>query len=481
MSTKSTKPTWNDVKAPASEKVKKVVAESLQESGYSNLAEMVNNAPNWQQAVTNLSANVPQEALNSMVGNLYGFIAKQVIAAQSADDIFGNLFKEGEPLNAGEGLNYVEVILNGVGTNEIVNYQTSTESTGAIALGESFTNSNQLQILYKWLPAQQIKNVGWTSTVNVLQTDGMVKPITLTFNTSFAKTFNKTVPVIWAQFSTLSAIQVEQLLNDYYQDVENAVKLYKYQLGNLILSDALLPNRVIHAPQMNGPQSIYDYLQKFIFPTLLKMRQITADYNAADVTPQAGQWAQPDAWPSNFYNSVVVPNMSGYTGSVLNNGNKTNLKIIMNPNVAAAVASVLNLPAFGDVLDIKIKNGVVVEMLGIPVHVTGSLINITPQAPQGTAITPNLNQPSVQLLDDWTIVVIDEDLLTWTPVFENTYTSDVYGNAMIKTIRKQIAYLPVYKPWKNGVIFKSFSEGGNPIRTNSFVYSDAKLPVKQWY
>ncbi len=339
------KETWADVKAPASEKVKKVVAESLQENGYESLAEMVNNAPNWQQAVTNLSANVPQEALNSMVGNLYGFIAKQVIAAQTADDIFGNLFKEGEPLNAGEGLNYVEVILNGVGSNDIVNYQTSTNNTGAIALGESFTNSNQLQILYKWLPAQQLGQFTLTSDVYQMPTDTATNTptkVTLNFNAAFSKTFNKTIPVVWAQFSTLSAIQVEQLLNDYYADVENAVKIYKYQLGNLLLTDAFLPKRVINAPLIYNQRNIYTYLQNFLFPELLKMRQMTADYNAADKTAQANSWSTPEAWPQEFYNTVAVPNLSGYTNSVLNNGNKANLKIIMNPNVAASPLTTMN-------------------------------------------------------------------------------------------------------------------------------------------
>lgn len=437
--------------------MKNLLSASLKDSKNTKLAEVVDKAANWSDAMTELSAIETTSNLNNMVGNLLGFIAKQAIEGQelTENNIFGWCFKESEEILEGGGLSYVEQILNGAGTNGFTNYQTSTNTTGEIAFGSSFSNSLQLNTEYQALP--------FSTT-----TYGLSASTTLYNN--FFITINKTVPLTWAQLSTLSAIKASQIIDNYYLDVKNSLMIYKYSLGLLLFTGGVYTDTgtVSFAPlnvvkPSTSYTNVYEYMQEFLLPQLMEMQQLSAKWNAGADYSIGNTWINHPAWeiPGLNYND------NGYTANVLNNGSTQNLTIYMSPNTSATIMSTLNLPNFKDAndnnLNIQGKNGVITSINGIKVKVTGTKLTPTAQSDQGTAITPNLD--SGQALDDGQIWVVSDDYLTFAKVYENTYTSEPLGNAMVKLVRLQAAYIPIFKPWKNGAIFY-----GVPMST-------AKLPV----
>ena len=454
---KTLKNNINNAKGSA---LKSVLAESLKDSGNQKLADVVNQARNWEDAVTQLNVVSSSENLNSMVGNLFGFIAKQVIHNQklSADNMFGWNFRESEEIAEGSGISIVEVVLNGAGTNQIVNYQNSSNTTGEIALGSSFSNSNQINYTIEALPFQTA-TFGPSNNAQI--------------QTPFFITINKTIPVTWEQFSTLSAIKASKLIEAYYQDVDNAIAIYKYSLGNLLFNGEVVQNGAdytnIFTPQQSftpatAYTNVYNYLQEYLLPNLMKMRQVTSNYNAYGGTSTNNtSLSTASVFSLNGYNF----NASGYNSPVLNNGNTEQMTIYMSPKTSATILSVLNLPNFkdgnSDNLDIVANRGVISSICGIKVKVTGSQLYNTPQSAQGTTVTPLLDQG--QVLPDGQIWVVSDDYLTFSKLYENVYTSDVFGNAMIKTVRAQLAYIPICKPWKNGAIF------------NGLPMTSAQLPV----
>ena len=438
--------------------LKNLLRDSLKDQGNDRLANVVNNAVNWEHAISNLAVMGNSSELNSLVGDLTGFIAKQTIKAHNLDKIVGDCFVEGEEINSGEGLNYVETVLNGVGTNAPVNYQTSTATTGEIALGTSFSNSNQIQVLYKALPLLNGQQL-FTGSDNGTATAMQMTPIL---------TFNKTIPVTWAQFSTLSPIEVDRLLSAYYDDIENAVKIFKYSLGNFLFgyvgSQYLVANN-ISLNNNNGwttavtEKNFYSWANGWFIPFLQGIQRLSNQYNGGDSSAAAGNWNTSTlaAFPWVVANSSV-------TYSVINQPKPEDLRIYMNPQVMATFLSLQNLPNF-QTMNIERDGQTITKICGIEVIVVGTNIVNTTQTAQGTTITPSM--PGSYVLPNTQIMIADKDYLTWSKLYDNTYTSDVWGNAMIKTVRRQIAYLPIVKPWKTGVIL-TFS---NPL---NFV---AKMPV----
>lgn len=120
----------------------------------------------------------------------------------------------------------------------------------------------------------------------------------------------------------------------------------------------------------------------------------------------------------------------------------------MSPATSAAILSVLNLPNFKDGnrenLDIEGKNGVISKICGIKVKVTGTALINTQTGTQGTTVTPTIT--SEQVFEDGQIMVVSDDYLKFAKIYENTYNSEVLGNAMVTLCRLQVAYIPIWKP-----------------------------------
>ncbi|MBO7691188.1 MAG: hypothetical protein J6T10_00960 [Methanobrevibacter sp.] len=119
--------------------------------------------------------------------------------------------------------------------------------------------------------------------------------------------------------------------------------------------------------------------------------------------------------------------------------------IYMNPYTASAFVTLLQTSAIGkSTLDIQTSGNVVTSIGGVPVQITGTLLQPTQQAAQGT---PNsVTFDTGQALANGQVVIINKDYLTWYKYYDKMYETDTFVNAMVKIIRDQKAYVPVLKP-----------------------------------
>ena len=407
-----------------------------------NASKKIREQSNISDAVeiaTMASADTP---LNSLVGNLAVLIGEQWVETQTAD-IYGNIFKlAGDFDTAGT---YITLRPNNiVGQSTPTNYQTSTDALSSIAWGNSVTNG-------EWLSFQVIN----TPLYNYTSTSG-----TLPFCT-----FNLTVPDTFANFSSLSPIKANEIISAWRGMVEDENKIYFNSLGNMLFTDFLPQNRYT-ATSTN----LYACLQFLILPVIEGLKQASARFNSGiNYSNSLASGTTDETYIQNLFaiSTSTLQTLTPYSAlpswEIFQNSTTTNnvpylnitkandYIIYMNPYTASAFVTLLQTSAIGkDTIDIKTAGNVITSIGGIPVEVTGTLLQPTQQQAQGT---PNKTTfDTGQALANGQMVIIHKDYLSWYKYYDKMYTTDTFINAMVKIVRDQKAYVPVVKPWLNGIV-----------------------------
>ncbi|MBQ6628766.1 MAG: hypothetical protein IJH65_08125 [Methanobrevibacter sp.] len=95
----------------------------------------------------------------------------------------------------------------------------------------------------------------------------------------------------------------------------------------------------------------------------------------------------------------------------LNVDRKQNLVMYMNPFTASAFLTLLQTSAIGkSTINIETNGNVITSIGGIPVRITGTLIQPPQQSAQGSPVVPTLD--TQQALANGQVVIINEDYLT---------------------------------------------------------------------
>ena len=389
-----------------------------------------------EQASTAVNPN------NSLVGNLAVLIGEQWVETQTAD-IYGNIFKLGGTFDTAG--TYITLRPNNiVGQSTPTNYQTSTDALSSIAWGKSVTNG-------QWLSFKVIN----TPLYNYTSVTG-----TLPFCT-----FNLTVPDTFASFSSLSPIKANEIISAWRGMVEDENKIYFNSLGNMLFTDFLPANRWT-ATSTN----LYACLQYLILPVIEGLKQATARFNAGiNYTPSLASGTTDETYIQNLFaiTTSTLQGLTPYTSlpswEIFENSTTTNnvpylnisktgdYVIYMNPYTASAFVTLLQTSAIGkDTIDIQTRGNVITSIGGVPVEITGTLLQPTQQAAQGTPNSTTFD--TGQALANGQVVIINKDYLTWYKYYDKMYETDTFVNAMVKILRDQKAYVPVIKPWLNGIV-----------------------------
>ena len=405
-----------------------------------------------EQASTAVNPN------NSLVGNLAVLIGEQWVETQTAD-IYGNIFKLGGTFDTAG--TYITLRPNNiVGQSTPTNYQTSTDALSNIAWGKSVTNG-------QWLSFKVIN----TPLYNYTSVTG-----TLPFCT-----FNLTVPDTFASFSSLSPIKANEIVSAWRGMVEDENKIYFNSLGNMLFTD-FLPKNQYTATSTN----LYACLQYLILPVIEGLKQATARFNAGiNYTPSLASGTTDQTYIQNLF-AISTSTLQGLTPydalpswEIFENSTTTNnvpylnisktsdYIIYMNPYTAAAFVTLLQTNAIGkNTIDIETRGNVVTSIGGVPVEITGTLLQPTQQQAQGTPNSTTFD--TGQALANGQMVIINKDYLTWYKYYDKMYETDTFVNAMVKILRDQKAYVPVIKPWLNGIVLNISSalNSANTLQVN---------------
>lgn len=393
---------------------------------------------------------------NTLVGNLFTIIGQQWVETHFKE-IYGNVFKRGEDTLTGS-ISIVLPVNNGAGITTPTNYQTSTLPTGQIAFGASVSNADMINIVASMEPLSNLSSTGQLSYV------------------PFA-TFDLTIPSTFAAFSGLTAIKAGEIISTYNETLSNSLQIYYNALGNLLFTNFMPKNQYT-----TTSTDLYTVLQRIIMPMIERMKQLSARYNAGInytslmTNPTDNTYFQQldnltieqlrgQTWVNVLPQWETCNNSISANQPYLNNTRIDKMVMYMNPTTMAAFLSLLETNAIGrNVLDIQTQGNVVTRLGGVKVVVTGTLVNNSPQTPQGTTITPALD--SGQALADGEILLINEDYLTFHNFYDKYLTTDQMVNAMVTIVRHQVAYLPILRPWLNGILLNINSALNTPTALN---------------
>ena len=443
--------------------VKEILSQS-KNSAFRKAANSIRQGASIGEALQFVADNTVETPTNSVVGNLFTIIGQQWVESHFRK-IYGNVFKAGEDLIAG-GINIVLPVVNGAGISQPTNYQTSTDTTGVIAFGPSVSNTDiiNLEATIAPLNTSYTYGLGGNSTYN-----------------PFA-TLNMTVPTTFASFSGLTAIKAGEIISTYTAQLTNSLQIYYNNLGNLLFQ-GFLPINTYATTSTN----IYQMLQLILIPMIERFKQVSARFNAginymgAMTNPNDTNYFQQldninlttmGSWTNLLPSWMSVNNSVNANQPYLNNTDPDKLVMYMSPATMSAFLTMLETNAIGkNVVDIETQGNLVTRIAGVRVVVTGTIINNSPQTTQGTTIQATLD--SGQALPYGDIVLINEDYLTFHKYYEKQLETDSFVNAMVKVIRYQISYLPIVRPWLNGIVISISSCLNNTNALNVNVVSNS--------
>ena len=430
------------------------VADTFVNSKNKALREAGLRAKQTQDTMAGVMSAVADETgtpLNDLVGQTAILIGEQWVEKQGAD-LYGNVFKLKGDFDTG-GVYITLRVNNLVGISTPTNYQTSTDTMSNIAWGKSVSNG-------EWLSIKTI----YQPLVNFTGTSGTVPFATL----------NLTMPDTFAGFSSLSPLKANEIITGWRDMVEQEKAIYFYGLGNMLFTD-FLPANQYTATSTN----MYALLQYLILPVIEGMKQPNARFNAGiNYTPLLAEGTTDETYLQNLYaiTSATLTGKNPYASlpswEILENPNSTslmpylnvdrkqNLVMYMNPFTASAFLTLLQTSAIGrSTINIETNGNVITSIGGIPVKITGTLIQPPQQSQQGSPVVPTLD--TQQALANGQVVIINEDYLTWYKYWDKMYKTDTFINAMVDIIRYQLAYVPVVKPWLNGIVLDISSALGS--------------------
>ena len=391
----------------------------------------------------NFLADASGVDVNTVIGSTAVLIGEQWVDKETPE-LYGDIFKLGGTFETG-GV-YITIRPNNmVGKSTPTNYQTSTDTMSNIAWGNSFTTGEWLSLKVITTPLQ-----------NYQFNDNAIPFCTL----------GLTIPKEFYSFSSLSPIKANQIMTAWSDMVQDEKKIYFYGLGNMLFTD-FLPQNQYTASSTN----LYACLQQLIIPVIQYMKTPNARFNAGinytnqlangttDGTYIQNLWAIPSSTLTtlNPYNALPdweilqTPNSTSLIPYL--NVKNPKLVIYMNPLTASAFLTLLMTSAIGrkDAIDIKTEGNVITSLCGVPVKIVGTLITPPAQASQGSPVIPTLDTGLA--LATGQVVIVDEDYLTWYKYYDRVFTTnDVMPQAMIDIMRLQLAYIPVVKPWLNGIV-----------------------------
>lgn len=442
--------------------LRELAVKSLKDNGYSNVAKTIEER---QMSFPQMTEFIQQNGnQNTLAGSIFGFIAKQFVKAYDMKSIYGDIFQEGEAIDIGSGFSYIETINNMIGTSNPINYQTSTQTAGTIAYGESFSNGYFINITVQNLPINQIAS-GFNNWI----------------------TLNVTIPMSWTSFSGLTAVKAGEILSLYEKNMANSLKIYYYTLGNQLFNYFISNNyfnNVINANSTGvanaksqgityaAPTNLQEALQQEIIPMLEYFQQLHfalnlgfsanngnswgtnaegqgnsyVDWIEVNQGQQSGNWNY-NAVPWYTYNTqnTVIPNLKA--------SSKDDLVIFMSVRVSSAIKALIASNYLGaGSYDIEFNGNKVSSLCGIRVVVVGSNIQLPTQVTQGQMqTTGTMNTP---LISDNQIVIMEKDALTYHKFYEKHLQTDTFVASMVQVAREQIAYLPFLNQWKQGVIME---------------------------
>lgn len=386
--------------------------------------------------------------LNSVIGNTAVLIGEQWVDTETPE-LYGDIFKVSGTFDTGG--TYITIRPNNmVGMSTPTNYQTSTDTMTNIAWGNSFTTGEWISLKVITTP---LINYDWGSSAN---------PIYLPF-----ATLGLTVPKEFYSFSSLSPIKANEIMNEWSNQIQEQKKIYYYSLGMMLFTHFLPTN----AYTCTG-DNLYGVLQQVIIPLVEFMKSGSARFNAGinyysmlgsgitDSNYVSSLWTaitQDDLQAQNPYANLPewMINQTPASSSLIPYLNVKSPKLVMymNPITASAFLTLLTTNAIGkkDAIDIGTAGNTITSLCGVPVKIITTLISAPQQASQGSPVIPALDTGLA--LATGKIVIVDEDYLTWYKYYERTYeTSNVMPQAQIDIVRLQLAYIPVQKPWLNGIV-----------------------------
>lgn len=422
--------------------VKSTLSQS-KSSAIRKAAASIREGASLGEALQFVSDNVLLNPQNSVVGELFSIIGQQWIETHFKD-IYGNIFKEGEPLIAG-GISIVLPTNNAVGISTPTNYQTSTQLPGIIAFGNSVSNADNINVESK---IEALKNFNLNGQFGFMP---------------FA-TLNLTIPSTFASFVGLTAIKAGEIISTYNQQLSNSLQIYYNNLGNTLFT-LFLPKNQYTTTSTN----IYEMLQLLFIPLIERMKQFSSRYNAGiNYTSLMGS----NVNDSNYFSTLdsltqeqlrtvtwttalpqweYVNNAVNANQPYLNNTPIDKMVIYMNPNTMSAFLTLLETNAIGrNTVAIETNGNLITRIGGVRVVVTGTIVPNSPQTPQGTTIQASLD--TTQALANGQVVIINEDYLTYHKFYNKAMSTDDFINAMVTVVRHQIAYLPIVRPWLNGIV-----------------------------
>ncbi len=435
-------------------------ARSLEEKNQTNLANSIRqNASNFSDVVQFFAQT---GNTNTLAGSLFGFIAKQFVKSYDFKELYGDLFIEGEPIEAGAGFSYIETINNMVGVSAPINYQTSTQAAGTIAFGESFSNGYFINLTASNIPFQNIDS-----------------------NFQTWVTINITIPNTFTSFSALSPIKANEILTLYEKNLANSRKFYYYYLGNQLFNYFIQNNYFTNTFYCNEtgksnasanwninyipPSNLMEALQNEIIPLLEYIRQPRFYFNlgfnyeagVAGVQTTINYLDKQNTTPTSFLLGSQMPwiNYNTQNGLIpnLKTSNLEDLIIICSVKVSASLKTLLASNYLGmEKIDAEFNGNRLTRLCGVKVVVAGSNLQLPSQVAQGsTQNAGNLGNP---LIDDNTIIIMEKDALTYHKYYDEYYETNTLVASMVKLGRWQIGYLPFLNQWKQGCILK-FDEG----------------------
>ena len=404
------------------------------------VAQGISNPQDFMNFVAD-STNTP---LNSVIGNTAVLIGEQWVDKETPE-LYGDVFKLKGEFDTG-GV-YITIRPNNwVGSSTPTNYQTSTSAMSNIAWGNSFTTG-------EWLSIQVVS----TPLENYTFSNGGAIPF---------QTLGLTVPKEFYSFSSLNPLKANEIMSAWSEAVQDEKRIYFYGLGNMLFTNFLPANQ-----WTASSTNLYACLQQLIIPVIQYMKTPNARFNAGI--------NYSNSLASGTTDGTYIQNLWGISQSTLNtlnpyanlpawevlqtpassslipylNVKNPNLVIYMNPLTASAFLTLLMTSAIGrqDAIDIKTAGNVITSLCGVPVKIVGTLLNPPTQTAQGSPVIPALDTGLA--LATGQVVIVDEDYLTWYKYYDRVFTTnDVMPQAMIDIVRLQLAYIPVVKPWLNGIV-----------------------------
>lgn len=394
------------------------------------------------------------EDLNTLVGNSAVLVGEQWVEKQG-DKLYGNVFKLAGTFNTGG--TYITLYPNNmVGLSTPTNYQTSTSALSNIAWGDSLTSADIISIKVVSAP--------------------LVNYNSISGHHPFA-TLNLTIPEQFASFSSLSPIKAGEIIDGWRSRVEQTHKIFFYGLGNMLFTDFLPANTYTCTST-----TMYALLQDLLIPLIESMKMGSARFNAGV------NYTQILSTSTSLTDSTYLSSLMSISQATLNQNNPfdnlqdweilenesstakqcwlnidrgDHLVMYMSPQTEAGFLALLQTTAIGkNAIDIQTNGNKVTSICGVPVKTAGTMIGIPQQTAQGTALTPGLD--SGYALDKGKIVLIDDEYLTWYKYWDSMFGTDTFVNAMVKIVRLQLGYIPVVKPWLNGIVLDISSALANP-------------------